>query len=383
MKIGFIGLGKLGLECAEVMATKHDVIGYDVRKDIESKTIKITNNIDDTVKGKDFTFIAVPTPHAENYDGRFPTTHLPSKDFNYEIVKDVLKEIQHIKSDSVITLISTVLPGTIRREFLEYIEPTRFIYNPYLIAMGTIKHDMEYPEMIIIGAQEIDSQYIEKLKEFYTTFTLGELRFEIGTWDEAEAIKIFYNTFISMKLSFVNMVLDVAEKNKNMNVDTVINALNRSTKRIISTMYMKAGMGDGGPCHPRDNIALSSLSKRLNLGYDLFGEIMKIREKQAENLADKLISFGNPIVILGSSYKPGVQFLDGSYGLLVGYYIQEKSNLKVSYDKEPETKEILTYLLGHMKQFNKYDFRKGSVVVDPWGECSNNDCNVVYYGRKK
>ena len=84
-------------------------------------------------------------------------------------------------------------------------------------------------------------------------------RYEIGTLDEAECIKVFYNTFISAKIGLTNMIQDVAEKNGNINCDVVANALAKSTQRIMGEMYMKPGMGDGGPCHPRDNIPLSCL----------------------------------------------------------------------------------------------------------------------------
>jgi UDPglucose 6-dehydrogenase len=378
MEIGFIGLGKLGLECSEVMAlAKHNVHGYDIEKR-DSLLVKQVDRIEETVIGKDFTFISVPTPHSKNYDGSLPCTHLPSKDFDYSIVKDVLRQIKDVKSNSIIVLISTVLPGTIRRELLPLVDRRRFIYNPYLIAMGTVSYDMRNPEMIIIGGES--GENIDSLINFYRTIVnpLHIPRFEIGTFDEAEAIKIFYNTFISMKIGFVNMILDVAEKNGNINVDVVTQALTRSTKRIISDMYMIAGMGDGGACHPRDNIALSSLSERLELGYDIFGEVMKIREKQAENLAKVLSHFGNTVVILGSSYKPNVDLMDGSYSLLVASYIKD---LEVYLDSEPETDEDVTYLIGHMRVFNDYNFRDNSVIVDPWGECKHP--NVYYYGRRQ
>ena len=81
-------------------------------------------------------------------------------------------------------------------------------------------------------------------------------RYVIGTWDECECIKVFYNTFISTKIGLVNMIQDVAEKQGNINVDVVTTALAKSDQRIMGPSYMKAGMGDGGACHPRDNIAL-------------------------------------------------------------------------------------------------------------------------------
>lgn len=381
MEIGFIGLGKLGGECATVMAEKHNVYGYDIAER-EVEGVKICDKIEDTVIGKDFTFIAVPTPHHKDYDGSQPTSFLPAKDFDYSMIVDVLKQIQNIKSDSIIILISTVLPGTIRREFSDYIKPYRFLYNPYLIAMGTVEHDMKNPEMIIIGSEVGEHDKIESLISFYQTISNCD-RYIIGTWDEAESIKIFYNTFISMKLAFTNMILDVAEANGNIDTDVVMKALTESTMRLISPMYMKAGMGDGGPCHPRDNIALSSLASSLDLGYDLFKEIMATREMQASNLASKLISFGNPVVILGKSYKSNVKLIDGSYSILIGHYV-EQEEVACYYDKEPNKIGPFTYLLGHRHRFNDYNFIEGSIIVDPWGECLEvPGCKLVRYGRTR
>jgi len=379
MEIGFIGLGKLGMPCAEVMATKHNVTGYDIAI-VNSNSVNITQDIKDTVMGKDFTFIAIQTPHDPRYDGSAPSSHLPTKDFDYSYVINVLKEISEVDYDSTIVLISTILPGTTRREFSTYLKPHQFIYNPYLIAMGTVADDMVNPEMIIIGSEDGLESEVSKLISFYNTICNCD-RYETGTWEEAESIKIFYNTFISMKLSIANMVLDVAEKNGNINADVVMNALGNSTKRIISKMYLKAGMGDGGPCHPRDNIALSSLADNLDLGYDLFKGIMQSREEQAKNLAVKLTSFERPVVILGKSYKPGVDFIDGSYSLLVGHYVSE-TGYYCFYDSDPEIDGPYTYLLGHRGEFFDYNFKEGSTIVDPWGEIPHIEkCEIVKYGR--
>lgn len=381
MEIGFIGLGKLGSECAEVMAEKHNVIGYDIA-DVAPEGVAMTNNIYDTVIDKKFTFIAVQTPHDPDYDGRIPTSNFPAKDFDYSHVVNILKELSMVDYNSTIVLISTVLPGTIRREFQQYLKPGQFIYNPYLIAMGTVKDDMRNPEMTIIG---VEKEYgnADELINFYKTLCNCD-RYVVGSWDDAEAIKIFYNTFISMKISLTNMVLDVAEKNGNMDATFIMEALANSTKRIISPMYMKPGMGDGGPCHPRDNIALSSLSQRLDLGYDLFNSIMHTREEQARNLATKLISYNQPVVILGKSYKPNVTFTDGSYSILVGYFVQMEG-YDLFYDETPtnyKPEQTFTYLLGHRHRYYNYPFRKSSVIIDPWCECPDiEECEVIYYGK--
>lgn len=378
MKIGFIGIGKLGKDAAEVMyESGHDVLGYDI-KTVPNMKFRTTTLLEDVCKHGEIIFIAVPTPHHPDYDGSQPTSHLEPKDFDYSIVKNVLTEInQYTTKEQLVVLISTVLPGTTRREFIPLVKNYRFIYNPYLIAMGTVKEDMVRPEMLIIGTEDgTMTGDASKLTEFYGTFIYPKTRCEIGTWDDAEAIKIFYNTFISTKIALVNMVMDVAERNGNMNTDVVTGALERSTYRIMGPAYMKAGMGDGGSCHPRDNIALRYLAKEYDLGYDLFDSIMKSREEQAKNIANKLMELYDenelPIVILGESYKPGIPYTDGSYTKLIAHYLNYDW---LYYD---QIVEPAIYLLGHRGVYNETVFPDGSIVLDPWRERKNKD--TIYYG---
>ncbi len=388
MNIGFIGVGKLGKEAAEVMAEKHNVIGYDIN-DISPDNFNMVSTIKEVCQERELIFIAVPTPHDPMYDGRYPTSHLPNKDFNYSIVKEVLTEVnKHVTKDQLIVLISTVLPGTIRREFIDLIPNGRFIYNPYLIAMGSVKWDMVNPEMVIIGTEDGSMTGDAKLLlDFYKTFITEGTRYEVGTWDEAEGIKIFYNTFISTKVALVNMIQDVAEKSGNMNVDVVTGALERSTYRILGPAYMKAGMGDGGGCHPRDNIALRYMAEKLNLNYDLFDAIMTARERQAQNLAKRLVIEANkadlPIVILGKAFKANVEYIDGSSSILTGHFCESfGERYKVTYD--PITPIKAVYLLAHMGKHHDYSFPEGSVVVDPWRAFhTDKNISVVHYGNTR
>jgi UDPglucose 6-dehydrogenase len=267
MKVGFIGVGKLGQDAAEVMAEKHDVIGYDV-VDVSPYNFKMVDSVEEVCKGREIIFIAVPTPHHPDYDGRYPTAHLPNKDFDYSIVRGVLSEVnKYANKEQLVVLISTVLPGTTRRELIQLCDNFRFIYNPYLIAMGTVKWDMVNPEMVIIGTEDGSMTGDAKLLiDFYKTFIIEGARYEVGTWDEAECIKIFYNTFISTKISLVNMIQDVAEKGGNINADVVANAIKRSDYRIISPMYLTPGMGDGGGC------VLPSFNVKIN------GDVLNIKD---------------------------------------------------------------------------------------------------------
>jgi len=374
MRVAFIGLGKLGLPCAEVMAEKgHDVTGYDIKR-CKTKNVYQFPTIQGAIQGRDIVFVAVPTPHDPDYDGKAPTSHLAPKDFSYDIVKEVLKECnKHMNKHQMLVLISTVLPGTVRKELYPLVANTRFVYNPYLIAMGTVAHDMKNPEMVIIGTHDgTETGDAQELRQFYETIMDNFPRYVIGTWDECECIKVFYNTFISTKIGLVNMIQDVAESQGNIDVDIVTTALAESTQRIMGPSYMKAGMGDGGACHPRDNIALRYLSEKLDLGYDLFGSIMKAREVQAKNMAETILIYGDAVFFTSDSYKPGVEYTDGSYSLLVQHYVNEMGGFIV---RDPNQAEIIVRVHPH----DVVPDNTEAVIFDPWRQ-KNSD---IQYGNTR
>lgn len=383
-KVGFVGVGKLGKDAAEVMAEHYDVVGYDIVP--VKTTIKMVNTIEQAVQGKDIVFIAVPTAHHQDYDGRYPSSHLPPKDFDYSIAIDATKRVgELVDKNTLIVMISTMLPGTVRREIAPLIKKGRFIYNPYLIAQGTVKWDMRHPEMIMIGTENGDKTGdAQALAAFYQPMLEREnVRIEIGTWEEVESMKVFYNTFITTKLCLVNMIQDAAMAIGHMNVDRVTDALKYSSDRIMGPRYMTSGLGDGGGCHPRDNIALRSFAARHNFGYDLFDAIMIAREQQANNIAKFFEKVGakkdRPCIVLGAGFKPGIDQLNGSPSILVGFYL-EKLGYKVSYDVM-DYNEPAAYLLGWPKWFNEHPFAEGSVVVDPWRLCPPREgVDVYHYG---
>lgn len=408
-KIGFIGIGKLGLDCAEVMAEKHEVRGYDIYPRV-SDSVKVCD-IDELINESEWIFIAVPTPHAEGYDGAVPSSHLEPRDFGYDAVIDAINKINlHARESKKVVLISTVLPGTTRREFMPRLaRQHQFLYNPYLIAMGSVKWDMVNPEMIMIGTEDGNPNALAgELRELYNTMMQNNPRYEIGTWDECEAIKIFYNTFISAKVGLVNMIQDFAMRIGNINVDVVTDALSRSTLRIMGPKYMTAGMGDAGACHPRDNIALRWLAQEYDIGYDLFDTVMHAREIQARNLAQFLVDqakqHGMSIVIHGKAYKPDVAYCIGSYSTLVGHYVKQAGfNVRYLDPLADDPNEVISELIGptvilwaHNRKitYNYIDNQtdtmpycaipRGSVIVDPWRKLpSIEGLTVIPYGNTR
>lgn len=403
MKALMLGCGKLGLPVAEVMAQHHDVVGYDIEPR-SPENFEMVYDLALACRDSNIIFLALPTPHDPRYDGSRPIVDCEPRDFGYATVMRVMEQLNdHCDGSQLVVLISTTLPGTVRNKLAPLARTYRFVYNPYLIAMGTVKWDMVNPEMVIVGTETGEqSKDAQLLVDFYEPMMQNKPRYVVGTWDEAESIKIFYNTFISTKIALVNMIQDVAQRNGNINVDVVTEALSDSTQRITGSKYMKAGMGDAGPCHPRDNLALRYLAQRLGLGYDLFHGIMQAREQQARNLAQFLVDLAQqrdlPIVIHGEAYKPNVSYTDGSYSLLVGHYCAELGK-PVTY-VDPLTANNQTdsvtaiVLMAHAASvtYDNHDqmqfyckINEGSVVVDPWRLLprQGRDYEVIHFGNTR
>ena len=403
MNIGFLGLGKLGLPVSLAVEDKgHNIFGYDIStqtlEDIKNKHIRYKeewvekflpntklkiNNIDDLVKNSEIIFVPIQTPHDPKYEG---VTRIPSKriDFDYSYlksgIKDLSEAIEKNGKDKVVIIISTVLPGTIRTQIKPLLgKHTKLCYNPFFIAMGSTIRDFLHPEFILFGVD--DEEAAKKAQNFYKT--ICDSPFYKTTIENAELIKVSYNTMISTKISFVNTIMEACHHLPNTNIDDVTNGLKLATRRLISGAYMTGGMGDGGGCHPRDNIALSHLSQKLNLSYDWFDSIMTQREKQTEWLADLVINNSNnrQINILGKTFKPETNLTLGSPSILLENLIKEKGHKVFSWDPYIDEKYedvcekfnwinenfLHVFFIGTKHpDFINFKFPKNSIVIDPF-----------------
>ena len=213
------------------------------------------------------------------------------------------------------------------------------------------------------------------------------------TIEEAEMIKVSYNTFITMKICMANTVMEVAHKLNNINCDNVMKALFMADERVISTKYLLGGMGDGGGCHPRDNIALSWLAQKLDLSYDWYENLMICRENQTEWLADLILEQQKktnlPVIILGKCFKKETNLTVGSPSILLKNILEEKGCILRMYDPwidkvEPPLNEKAIFFIGTNHDcFEGYIFPKESIVIDPWGmKFKENSFDYIPVGRK-
>ena len=157
--------------------------------------------------------------------------------------------------------------------------------------------------------------------------------------------------------------------------------------------YMKAGMGDGGACHPRDNIALRYMAEELDLGYDLFDAIMRAREVQAENMAKTLLKYGKNVTIIGKAYKPGVHYTNGSSSMLVGYYVEQYGGVVNYYDEHTGDLDLAedwteVYLIGYWDKYVEnltFSAENIATFIDPWRKLSTDKVSghVIHYGNTR
>jgi len=407
MKVGFVGLGKLGLPVAITIAYKgHQVIGYDVNPqrftteldtveagldgnslnsnyselfDINPETqnnISFTPSLENVLVNSDIVFVAVQTPHNPRFEG---CTRLPEErvDFDYTWLVDCMKNISEtldrLNLDRTVIIISTVLPGTIRRCIFPVLSShVNLCYNPYFIAMGTVVRDFLEPEFILLGC--VSDEATDHVIEFYKTISNSQVY--RTNLENAEMIKVSYNTFITTKICLANNIMEMCDKLPNTDCDKVMEGLFLGTRRIISTNYLRGGGPDSGSCHPRDNIALSHLSRKINVNFDFFTSIMTCREKQTEYLAILVEEYHNkhpelPVYIFGKAFKPHTRICAGSGAVLIANMLSEKDiDITEHYDPyvsdgEPPLTEKGIYLIATQhNEFKEYVFPDDSIVID-------------------
>jgi UDPglucose 6-dehydrogenase len=274
--------------------------------------------------------------------------------------------------------------------------------------MGTTVYDFTHPEFVLFGMS--DENTANLAESFYKT--IHGAPFYRCSIKSAELVKVAYNTFISTKLAFVNNLMEVCH-HTGADVDEVTSALKLATERLISPKYLNAGMGDGGGCHPRDNIALSWLSRKLGMTFDFHEAIMVAREKQTEFLAnlvcqnrritsDFVTLYGLPVfaelpvVILGKAFKEQTNLEVGSPSILLKNILAERGIKAEMYDPWVDNAADKTvnpyensapslFFIGtHHAVFADYKFPNGSVIVDPWRMIKDQEgVKVIRVGENK
>ena len=355
MRISIIGLGKLGAPMAAVMAHKgNTVVGVDVNPAYVSaiqegrppvnepglaemiqanhERLSATMDYDQAIAATDVTFIIVPTPSGA--DGTFSLHYVMA---SAEKIGAALR-----KKDSwhLVVLSSTVMPGSTAGHLLPALESISgkkcgvgfgLCYNPEFIALGCVIHDMLRPDMILIGESDPRSGAI--LEELYSKVCDSGPRIQRMNFSNAELTKISVNTFVTTKISYANMLAQVCETIPGADVDVVTAALGCDSR--IGPKYLKGGLGYGGPCFPRDNVAFSAMARANGVPALLAEATDAMNKRQAPRLADLILSHlpeGGTVGVLGLSYKPNTEVIEESQGVALAQQLLKKAVRVVVYD---------------------------------------------------
>lgn len=416
MNVSWCGLGKLGLTCALALEKHggHQVIGYDpspraaqilageapppeeagIEALLDGATLKLAASPAELVAATDgIVMVSVQTPHDPRYGGETPIVERPV-DFEYGYLVQAVRDLATAADDQgkqiTIVVISTVLPGTTRAHLAPLCGPNvRLVYGPYFIAMTSTLSDFLNPEFVLLGSD--DPEAIADVAALYRT--VHDRPVHAVSIESAELTKVAYNCFISMKIVFANMVMEICQKT-GADCDQIADGLALATDRITSPAYMRGGMGDSGACHPRDNQAMSWLAGRLDLSVDLMGYVSEAREQQSAWLADLVEHWhrmsGLSICLLGKAYKPNVSLVNGSAGLLLARQLRERGLDLEHWDPHvdtggtfaPEEPGVIVIATRH-DAFTGYRFPAGSVVIDPHGYMPDQPgVTTIRVGRK-
>lgn len=401
-RVGFIGLGKLGLPCAAALSSQANrkVNGFDINPAVrgyidtckvpyqearieeflKSANLEFFDSIEDFLDDTDLVFVAVQTPHEPQFEGATPVPN-ETRDFDYKYLEDVSTAMADWLANNpersiTVVIISTVLPGTMEMKVLPKFSEVRnrlkFCYNPFFIAMGTTIPDYLNPEFVLLGeANPGDGDEVIALYQAVHDAPVRKMKIE-----SAELTKVAYNTFIGFKIVFANTLAEIVD-NRGGDVDEVTQALASANQRLISGKYLSAGMADGGGCHPRDQIAMSWLAKEAGLSANVFEFLAKARDQQTKAQASLIAKLHNetglPVCILGVAYKADVNLTVGSPSLLLGNFLDELSVQYSRFDplclplNELPTEPSLFFVATNHSAFQRLTLPEKSIVVDPWG----------------
>ena len=339
--VGIVGLGKIGNVLKNLLINKHGIQtkGYDIRKDSDSA---------DSVAQSDIIWICVDTPTS----GWGDNINEQPEDYSTVNLENALD--QFAQPGKIIVIGCTISPGTTRRLNEKY--KCTLIYMPFLISQGNVLNGIQESDCWFVGG---DCPY--QLEILIRKISNSPINF--GTWEEAELGKALYNSWIIQKINFANWASDLASGIGNCNAGKVMNWLKSSNKLITSPAYMTPGWGDGGPCHPRDNLMMSWLNTQLSIAYDPAWNNHMVRIMQAKYMAQRAISTELPVIILGKSYKPGVNDTTGSYSMLVASIIRDMGG-EVYFEDYTEPGDYC-YILAHNEWYGHTPSEK-SEIINVW-----------------
>jgi UDPglucose 6-dehydrogenase len=373
--VSVVGLGKLGLCITAILAERgFNVIGVDVdqaKVDMISRgkspivepvldsfikknlnRLRVTTSCYDAVKSTQTTFIVVPTPSEPH--GSF------SLKFILEVIKEIGKAISEKENYHLVVVNSTVNPGSMDytvKPLLEELSMKKcgkeigLCYNPEFIALGNVIKGLLEPDFVLIG--ESDPQAGSILADMYRRICINNPPIERTSFINAEIAKIAINSYITMKITFANLLAEICENTIGADVDEVTRIIGRDSR--IGSKYLKGGLGYGGPCFPRDNIAFARFAESVGVKAELPITIHRANLSQVRRVIKIIeqlkLNHDKKIGILGLSYKPDTPIVEESQSIMLAKELSSKGYVVHVYD--PLALEEAKKVLGNTAIYEK------------------------------
>jgi UDPglucose 6-dehydrogenase len=353
--VAVIGLGKLGGSMAGCLASRgFEVIGVDIsQKTIDGLNagrapsqepglaeliekhrawIRGTLSHEEAILNSDLSFVVVPTP--SDARGAFSLQYVA---YAFEAIGKALGKSNRYHT---VVLTSTVLPGSTRYGLLPILEEFSgkkcgvdfgLCYSPEFIALGTVIQNFLNPDLCLIG--EFDERSGAALESVNTRVTLNNAPSKRMSIENAELAKIALNSYVTLKISYANILAELCEGIPGGDVDVVSDALGMDKR--VGRRYLTGGFGYGGPCFPRDNVALSFLGRHLGASTQLLEMNDEFNRSISPRFVEKLKPYlreGSTVAVLGLAYKPLSHVLEESAGMYLCLTLAGNGFRVVGYD---------------------------------------------------
>jgi UDPglucose 6-dehydrogenase len=354
--VSVFGIGKLGFPIVACFASKgYRVIGYDVNpatvKAVNERKpgifepglnellkkagdLSATDDYEYAVANSEISFIVVPTPSLP--DGSFTTQYVEAA------AGKIAAGLKNKKAYHIVVLTSTVLPGGTEGKVKPLLEKTSgkkcgrdfgLCYSPEFIALGSVIRNFLNPDVILIG--ESDSKAGQLLEEVYQSVCENKPPVVRTSLRSAELAKISLNAYITMKISFANVIAELCEHLPEGDAEAVTRMLGYDTR--IGKKYLSGALAYGGPCFPRDNKAFAFFARQLGCEARLAEATDRENEHQNERIValvkEKVGNVrGMRIAMLGLTYKPDTDVTEESAAVKIADALIKAGAILAVYD---------------------------------------------------
>lgn len=394
MKIGVIGTGYVGLVTGVMLANNgQDIICLDksnqivsklksgectiyekdldiyLNKAINSSKISFTDSYED-ISDSEAVFICVGTP--SNEDGS------ANLDYAFSAIESVIK---NTNKDCLIIIKSTVPPGS-SKEFQKFIHDKGYEHkianNPEFLREGSAIYDFMNPDRIVVGVTDSESEAI--LRSIYDYELKKNTNFVVTDLTSGEMIKYVSNSFLSIKISFINEMADLCEK-----IDANIHDLSKAVgmDKRIGSLFLNPGPGYGGSCFPKDTRALQKIAEKNLCSSQVLEASVKSNLDRYSLMAQKIMknTKGKSLCILGMSFKAGTDDIRESPAVEIMKILVENGYRLNCYD--PISNENFKLLnIQNAETFdNIYDAAQDAdsiVILTEWEEFKHIDLDKLY-----